>query len=246
MKKNGKGTQWGAFFGFGGLFGKCYVVSVIEIGQDGFQLFLAADDILYLAPKPFVKNGPQGLLQLGDVAEHLFDLTVPDLVVFQKVVGVHHFSAGALVGCPKGHGNVQVAIVVRELLPGLDVADGNLKIVGRGEAIGVETVVHVAPVVPTEDVVALVVPKGVGVQNVLVDGGHALQFQRGKLAVQFVEHPGNGPCGNEFGGDDAVANFVADKAQFCIGMDHFIRNEFSNEGIKLFNPLMKNLKRLMS
>ena len=83
MRKNGKGTQLGAFSGFGGLLGMFHVISVIEIGQDGFQFLLAANNVLDLAPKPLIKYGSQRLLQLGDVTEHLFDLVVPDLVIFQ-------------------------------------------------------------------------------------------------------------------------------------------------------------------
>src|SRR5690606_1718674 len=99
---------------------------------------------------------------------------VPYPIVLGQVVGIDQFSAGPLIDAPKGMGDVQVTVVVGELLPGMDVPHGDLKIVGGREAIGIEAVVHITAVVPAKDVISLVVPIAVGVQNVLVGHGQGL------------------------------------------------------------------------
>ncbi len=158
---------------------------------------------------------------MRDAVEDLEQFLVPDFVVFDQIVGIYDFASRAFVDTAKGGGDIQVAVVVGQLFAGVNVPDGNFKVVGCGQAVGVEAVVDVAAVIPAEDQVSLVIAKRVGVQNILVDVFHRLEFERTELAVQFVQDPGDGSGRDEFGGDDAVADFVADKFQLGFGVYHF-------------------------
>ena len=59
-----------------------------------------------------------------------------------------HEAARALVERAEGLGHVEVAVVVGELFPGRDVADGHLEIVGGRQAIGPEGMVDERIVIP--------------------------------------------------------------------------------------------------
>src|SRR5690606_22294715 len=120
--------------------------------------------------------------------------------------------AGTLIGRPKGQGDVQVTVIVGELLPRPDIPDGELEVVGGGEAIRVEAVVDIASKVPTQDKISLVVPIAVGVQDVLVGQGQFLHLFRGEFPVPSIQDPGNGTGGNPLGGHHPIADLLVDKS----------------------------------
>jgi hypothetical protein len=83
-----------------------------------------------------------------------------------------------------------------------------------------EAVIHIARVIPTQNAVAFAVSEAVFNQNFFVDRGKLIELIRSKLAVKLVKGPGNGAFGNKAGGNQAIADFIVDKAQFCVGMNH--------------------------
>lgn len=83
-----------------------------------------------------------------------------------------------------------------------------------------EAVVNVAGVVPAENAVAFAVSETVFNQNLFVHRGKLIELIRGELSIELIEDPGYGTLRDEPRGNQAVADFIVDKAQLGVRMNH--------------------------
>jgi len=137
-----------------------------------------------------------------------------------EVVGIDHFAVSAFVAGVERFDDVERAVVVGELFAGADVAHGQLKAVGGGDAVGLEAVVHEARVVPAEDIIAVPVAVGIFIKRFAADGGKRRHLLRAEEAVERIHHPGDGAFGNVADGDNAATDLFTDPSDFCIGVQH--------------------------
>lgn len=143
---------------------------------------------------------------------------VPLLVVPGEVVGINHFALGAFVASLKGLQNIERTVIVGEFFAFTDVAHGQLKVVGGGDAVGREAVVHETRVVPAEDIFAVPVAVGIFKECFAAAVGQFSHLRGGEKAVERIHCPGDGAFGDVTGGDNAAANIFADPANFGIGV----------------------------
>lgn len=156
----------------------------------------------------------QRLVHFGDVRKRSQQFFVPHLVIFDEVIRIHMLAAGTLVLPAERLRQVQVAVVIRQLIAGVDVSHGQFEIVSRREAIGPEAVIHELAVVPTENEFACVVAKAILAEDLLINVVVLHQLDTGEFAVELVERPGHGSLGNELRRKNAVADFVVNVTQF--------------------------------
>jgi hypothetical protein len=145
------------------------------------------------------------------------------MVISNQVVGIDYSAASTFFRYNfKGFFKIQISIVIGKLFAWMNIPDRNFKFICSSDAIGIRTVIDEPGVVPAKDVISQRISVSVRIQNLLVKRVHASNLLSGKNSIQFIERPGDGTLWNSFSGDNSISNFLADKLEFGMGMDHVV------------------------
>lgn len=163
----------------------------------------------------------QRLRHVQNVLKCRPELVVPVDPVMKEIVRLDHFAAGgAAAGADEGFPRVERAVVVREFLAGLNIADGDLEFIAGAEAIGLAGVIHEPGEIPAKHEPAVRVDEAVLLENGIINGPKAGQFAGVEGLVKVIANPGDRSFGNAPGSEDAVANVIVYETKFSIWMEH--------------------------
>lgn len=200
---------------------------VVVAVQDGIHDLPAGGDHANLSFIFAVYEVGKGLGHQVEMLERFYELLIPFVIVVQEIIRLYDIPRHAGFGRRvEGLKQIEISIVIGKFFARIDIADSQLEIVSRGNTVGVVAMVDKAGVVPTKNIVAVLISVSIFINDIPEEGLHIEHILGMEYLIEGIESPGDGASRNELRGNDANPLFRADKLKFCGWMYHGVFDGF--------------------